>query len=166
MTRFHRATAAVAVGATLLVLSMAAYSRQKDTPQVAAAPALKFVYQQVNQQFQAVKPVFQYSCYDCHSDQTKYPWYHKLPGIKNLIDNDIREGREHLDMSSGFPFPGTSDQIALLAKIRNEISNGDMPPMDFRMLHWGRLIEGARQDSVFAWIDAGTLMLKQLQSGN
>jgi len=150
----------------LLMLCLSAYSRQKDAPAVPAAPILKAAYQQINQQFETVKPILQHSCFDCHSDQTQYPWYHKLPGIRNLIDGDIKEGSEHLDMSTGFPFPGTTDQIGLLGKMRNEISNGDMPPLGYRMLHWGRLIEGARQDSVFIWIDTATSTLRQLQPNN
>ncbi len=163
MTRTRAAIAAVMACLALLMLNLVAFSLEQAAPAVATAPALKSAYQQIDQQFATVKPILQRSCFDCHSDQTKYPWYHKVPGIKNLIDSDIRGGRENLDMSTGFPFPGTTDQIALLAKMRREIRDGDMPPLQYRMLHWGRLIEGAPQDSVFAWIDGSTFMLKQLQ---
>ena len=48
-----------------------------------------------------VKPIFVKSCFDCHSSQTRYPWYHSLPLIKSLLDNDIAEGKKHLNMSDG-----------------------------------------------------------------
>ncbi len=41
----------------------------------------------------SVKPVFQKSCFDCHSSQTKYPWYAGLPGVKQLIASDIQEAK-------------------------------------------------------------------------
>ncbi|MBK8204899.1 MAG: heme-binding domain-containing protein, partial [Bdellovibrionales bacterium] len=53
-----------------------------------------------------VKQIFQKKCFDCHSQNTQYPWYYKIPGAKQLIDGDIEEAKEHLDFSNDFPFGG------------------------------------------------------------
>ena len=51
-----------------------------------------------------VEPIFKKSCMDCHSGQTRFPWYYKIPGIKQMLDSDISEAGHHLDMSASYPF--------------------------------------------------------------
>ena len=36
-----------------------------------------------------------------------------------------------------------------------------MPPWDYRMMHWGRLIEGTRQDSVINWLDSSIVRIEK-----
>ncbi len=114
----------------------------------------------INQSFPTVKPILEKSCYDCHSSSTRYPWYAKLPLIKGFIASDIEEGREHLDFSNGFPFSGKESVLKTLKHMHSEIKKGDMPPLAYRMMHWGTLIEGARQDTVFAWIGSAEGKIK------
>ena len=126
------------------------------------------VYAVINNNYQTVRHIFKKSCFDCHSDSTKYPWYHSLPFIGGLIDNDINEAKEHLDMSNDFPFGGHAAQIEQLKEIREEIKDGEMPILSYRFMHWGLLIEGKRQDSVFLWIDESIVLLtgmRQTQIG-
>src|SRR3989338_5754589 len=53
------------------------------------------------------RPIIEKKCFDCHSSQTKYPAYYKLPLVKWLIDSDISEAKEHLDFEKPFPFGST-----------------------------------------------------------
>ena len=147
--------ATVTIG-TLVVLADA----ESESGPAESAPVRDSIQWVINEQFQAVKPIFEYSCYDCHSDATDYPWYHSIPGIGGLLDSHVEEGREHLDMSNGFPFKGYEDQAEALEEIREEIEEGEMPLWSYRLIHWGRQIEGSRRDSVFAWIDASRLLLR------
>lgn len=114
----------------------------------------------INERFQDVIPIMEYSCFDCHSRSTDYPWYHAIPGIGAFMDGHIEEAREHLDMSNGFPFKGYDSQAEALEEIREEIEEGEMPILSYRIMHWGRMVEGAKRDSVFAWIDASLLLLR------
>ena len=121
------------------------------------------VYATINNNYQTVRHIFKKSCFDCHTDATKYPWYHVLPFIGGMIDDDIKEAKTHLDMSNDFPFGGHATQIERLREIRKEIKDGDMPIFSYRLMHWGLLIEGKQQDSVFHWIDQSSKLLKQLE---
>jgi hypothetical protein len=107
----------------------------------------------INARFQAVKPAFEKSCFDCHSNKTHFPWYYEIPGIKGMIDEDIKDGRKNVDFSKDFPFTGKGTQADMLTEIRSEISEGAMPPLSYRIIHWGRLIEPPLKDTVIAWID-------------
>ncbi len=113
------------------------------------------VYGFINKAYtQRFKSLMQPCCYDCHSDQTNYPWYHLIPGIGGMIDGHIEEAREHLDLSNDFPFAGYESQTKALEEIKEEIEEGEMPLLSYRMLHWGSTIDGDERDSLFAWADA------------
>ena len=121
------------------------------------------LYAVINENYQIVRHIFEYSCFDCHSTFTIYPWYYEIPGIKGMIDEDMKEAKEHLDLSNDFPFGGHESQMEQLKAIREEIEDDKMPLISYRMMHWGRLIEGARRDSVFEWINASMALLNQTQ---
>ena len=127
----------------------------EETPQAA------ILYSLINADYQSVKPILEKSCFDCHSRFTEYPWYHKIPGIKGMIDGHIKEGREHLEFSDDFPFTGKENTLKLLGEIKEEIEEGEMPLFGYQLLHWGTAIEGAQQDSVFNWIDRSTQRILQ-----
>lgn len=122
------------------------------------------VFALINESYADIKHIFEHSCFDCHTDGTAYPWYHKLPLIKGMMDDHIAEGREHLDMSDGFPFTGKGNALELLEEIKKEIENEEMPLTSYRLLHWGTLIEGEQRDSVFQWIDSSTAILTDFYS--
>ncbi len=117
------------------------------------------VFTLINQRYQSVKLILENSCFDCHSKSTDYPWYHSIPIISGMIDDHIAEGLEHLDMSQDFPFAGNEDGLKLLGEIKEEIEEDEMPLFSYRLLHWGKLIEGGQRDSLFSWIDETTLTL-------
>ena len=113
----------------------------------------------INLSFETVKPILTYSCYDCHSDQTNKPWYFDLPIINGFLSGHIKEAREKLDFTYGFPFHGKGSQLEILYELRGEVQDKEMPILSYRMMHWGRLIEGDKQDTLFAWIDSTAALL-------
>jgi len=48
---------------------------------------------------QKTKDLFFRACADCHSNETKWPWYSKIAPISWLINYDVKEGREHFNVS-------------------------------------------------------------------
>jgi hypothetical protein len=72
-----------------------------------------------------------------------------------MIDDDIKEGRKHLDMTDGFPFGGHGGPANDLEAIREELEEGEMPLLSYRMMHWGAKPSAAEKDSIYSWIDRG-----------
>ena len=117
------------------------------------------IYSLINSGFETLAPVMRKGCLDCHSDKTRYPWYHQLPIVKGIIDEDIRDARKHLDMSNGFPFKGHGKPADDLAAIKEEISEGAMPPALYRLLHWSAKPNKAEADSIISWVDRSLNMM-------
>ncbi len=118
------------------------------------------LYAIINKGFQKIKPMLEYSCYDCHSTQTKEPWYFNIPGVSSFIKSHIDEGLEHLDFTNGFPFKTKESLLEILHEMKEEVEEGEMPLLSYRIMHWGRLIEGEQQDSLFQWIEKSEATLK------
>jgi hypothetical protein len=108
-----------------------------------------------------IRPIFQAKCFDCHSDHPTYPWYYKIPGVKQLIDSDIAEGREYLDLSRDFPFKGHgADPIdKTLEEIGETITEGSMPPWYYRPFHPGSKITDEEAKQILAWVRESREML-------
>jgi len=74
------------------------------------------------------------ACYDCHSFETKYPFYSNFFPVSLLIFNHIREGREELNFSE---FESLSDtkKVSRLKSMVEDIETGEMPMFGYTLLH-------------------------------
>ena len=112
-----------------------------------------------NHYLRDVKPIFKKVCFDCHSEQTRYPSYYVIPGVRQLIDWDIREARKHIDMNADFPFKGHGTPLKDLKAIKKEIDEGDMPPLRYKILHWNERLTGEEEQVVQRWTSEGIMLL-------
>ncbi len=81
------------------------------------------------------------ACFDCHSNQTTWPWYSRIPPVSWLVTFDVIRGRNHLNFSTyqaGQPIGeggreggrgGGGNEMARV------IQSGDMPPWYYLLLH-------------------------------
>jgi hypothetical protein len=99
-----------------------------------------------------IEPIFKDKCMDCHSAHTVYPWYHQIPGVKQFIDSDIAEGREHLDFTDGYPFKSHATPQKDLDAIAEEVTEGDMPPLMYRLMHRGTGVTDSERQIILDWV--------------
>jgi cytochrome c len=81
------------------------------------------------------KTVLVQKCADCHSDETHWPVYARVAPGSWLIERDIVEARKKLNLSRWDEMPEDAQQV-MIAKIIAEAKSGDMPPVQYRVLHW------------------------------
>ncbi len=88
------------------------------------------------------KVVLMTKCADCHSSETRWPVYARVAPGSWLMERDIVEARKKMDLSRWEEMP-VETQAVLAAKIVQEAKSGDMPPLQYRLLHWdARLSSG------------------------
>jgi cytochrome c len=73
-------------------------------------------------------------CADCHSSETRWPVYARIAPGSWLIERDIVEARKHMDLSQWKNTPPETQQV-WAAKIVQEAKSGDMPPLQYLVLH-------------------------------
>lgn len=81
-----------------------------------------------------VKAVLMKGCYDCHSNQTTWPWYVHLAPVSWLLWSDVGEGRDNVNFSDWGLYP-PDKQAKLKRKAWEDVSEGEMPPWYYRMMH-------------------------------
>lgn len=124
-------------------------------------PVSRDVLDVVNDQYLSqVQPIFKTKCFDCHSNQTTFPWYYRIPGVKQLIDHDIAEAREHLDMSHDFPFSGYRNPARALEDIEDVVNRGEMPPFLYTLMHRDAKLSDADILVIKAWIQESLTLLR------
>jgi mono/diheme cytochrome c family protein len=76
------------------------------------------------------KELFSNACADCHSNQTKYPWYSNIAPVSWLLARDVEEGREHFNVSAwGAQKKNEGKEAA------KEVREGEMPPWFYLPTH-------------------------------
>ena len=119
---------------------------------------------QINESYRkTIKPIFQKSCFDCHSSKTNFPWYYKIPGIKQLIDHDIFEAKVHLDMDNDFPFKGHGTNLEDLKAIGDSIKEGSMPPFRYRILHRDTVLNQEEKRQIREWVKQSLDLLEAIK---
>jgi len=98
----------------------------------------------------AVKPLLQKACYDCHSNETVWPWYSKVAPVSWLLADDVRGGRGHLNFSEWGNYAG-DERSRKLKDIEEEIRLGEMPPWYYSLMHRNSRLSPSERDQIAAW---------------
>lgn len=82
----------------------------------------------------SVQSLLQSACYDCHSNNTNYPWYTYVQPIGWMLSNHIQKGKKDLNFSE---FGAYSDrqQQSKLKSIASQIKDDEMPLASYTFLH-------------------------------
>ncbi|WP_312902556.1 heme-binding domain-containing protein [Chryseobacterium taichungense] len=73
-----------------------------------------------------IAKIIKTSCYDCHSSETKYPWYSNVAPFSWMLKNHIDEGRKELNFSTFAIYPA-KDQAHKLQECIEMIEKKEMP---------------------------------------
>lgn len=69
------------------------------------------------------------TCFDCHSNETVWPWYSQIAPISWLLQHDVDEGREKLNFSEFHLRQPKAEEAA------ETVEDGEMPPSQYLLTH-------------------------------
>jgi hypothetical protein len=98
-----------------------------------------------------VKTILQNSCYDCHSNNTKYPWYSYIQPVRMFMDSHIKEGKENLNFSE-FGNYSERKQGNKLEEIVKQIKADEMPLASYTLIHRNAVLSTKQKKEVIDWI--------------
>lgn len=81
-----------------------------------------------------VMSILKTSCYDCHSNETKYPWYHHIAPVSWIMANNINEGRKALDFSNWANID-SKVKFERLTRAKQLLNNELMPKSEYLLMH-------------------------------
>ncbi|MEJ2163303.1 MAG: heme-binding domain-containing protein [Robiginitalea sp.] len=90
------------------------------------------------------------SCFDCHSNQTRYPWYNNLAPVSWWLDGHIEEGKEHLNVSEWERYsPKKKDHK--LEEVVEMVEVGEMPLDSYTWTHEEARLSAEQRQAIMAW---------------
>jgi hypothetical protein len=100
----------------------------------------------------AVRSILERSCFDCHSNQTRWPWYSNVAPVSWLVARDVDEGRQHLNFSEWGSYK-QGKRVARLDMIINEVDKGGMPLKNYLLMHGEADLAEADKDILCTWAE-------------
>ncbi|MEO5944051.1 MAG: heme-binding domain-containing protein [Ferruginibacter sp.] len=101
----------------------------------------------------SIKSILKVSCYDCHSNNTVYPWYSKLQPVSWWLNDHILEGKKELNFSEFASYP-LKRQYKKLKKINDEVKSGDMPLSSYTFIHRYAKLDDVQKSSIANWVNS------------
>lgn len=121
----------IALAGALVVIQLVPYGRDHTNPPIVAEPA----WDQAS-----TRELAKRACFDCHSNQTEWPWYSHVAPTSWLVQNHVDEGRTVLNFSDWTRFYKEAGEAA------ETVLEGEMPPRSYTFLHpEAKLTEQERQ---------------------
>jgi hypothetical protein len=99
------------------------------------------------------------ACYDCHSRETRWPWYSRVAPVSWLVAGDVKDGRERLNFSE-WPHDRPERAAKRLERISEEVGYRNMPPGKYTLLHPDARLTAAQRQALIDWADAEAARLK------
>jgi len=81
-----------------------------------------------------VQKILRDSCYDCHSNTSRYPWYAEIQPLSWWLGSHINDGKKHLNFSTFFDYP-VKRADAKLEAAADEVAEGAMPLPSYTLAH-------------------------------
>ena len=97
-----------------------------------------------------IRRMLERSCYDCHSNNTKWPWYTNIAPASWLVASDVHDGRSAMNFSEWGTIEFT-DQIDHLNHITKMIKKKAMPLPKYLLLHDEAKLTDADRDLLSGW---------------
>ncbi len=115
-----------------LLIQLVPYGKNHVNPPVVQEPAWDSP---------ATRALAQRACFDCHSNETVWPWYSNVAPVSWLVAHDTFEGRDRLNFSEWTGW-GNPDEIVEI------IREGEMPPAVYLPMHPAARLTAAEREQL------------------
>ena len=106
-----------------------------------------------------VEAIFNRSCKDCHSNETRWPWYAHLAPASWLLVMDVNHAREEMNFSE-WGTENTDAQRDSLLEVCRKVKRGAMPLRSYKFLHREAALTDTDVTTLCTWSEAARKALK------
>ena len=101
-----------------------------------------------------VQALLRRACFDCHSNETQWPWYASIAPVSLVIGRDVKNGRKEVNFSTWENYDNRR-KARKLQEIAKEVSKGDMPLFYYLPLHPEAKLTAAERELIVKWAKQG-----------
>ena len=112
-----------------------------------------------------VQQILKVSCYDCHSNNTRYPWYTNIQPVGWWLNHHVEEGKEHLNFNEFTNIPPTEKrttrerQLKKLEEVKETVEEGEMPLSSYTLIHTNAKLTKEQKQILIDWSDSARMAL-------
>jgi hypothetical protein len=99
-----------------------------------------------------VQGILEKSCYNCHSNNTDYPWYAYIQPLHWYLNDHIEAGKAELNFNE-FDSYSSRRKLNKLRAIANSIEDGTMPLPSYTLLHGNAVLSETEKALLMSWIE-------------
>jgi len=100
---------------------------------------------------QEVKIVLEQTCYDCHSNNTEYPWYNNIAPVSYWLADHVKDGKKHLNFSDWKSY-SVKKKDHKLEEVAEMVEDGEMPLSEYTWTHEEAKLTEEQRNDVIAWV--------------
>lgn len=97
-----------------------------------------------------VKASFQKACYDCHSNNTNYPWYAEIQPVGWYLTNHVRDGKRHLNFDEFMTYDAKKADHKMEELIESQ-TEGWMPMESYTLIHKEAVLTVDEKNAIIAY---------------
>lgn len=105
----------------------------------------------VNNTPENISKLLQVSCYDCHSNNTEYPWYNKIQPAAWFLEDHIKEGKAELNFSE-WDSLSNRRKNSKLKSIISQIRDDEMPLISYTLVHGDAVLSNSEKKLVLDYM--------------
>ncbi|MBI2274912.1 MAG: heme-binding domain-containing protein [Bacteroidetes bacterium] len=99
-----------------------------------------------------VKTILAKACNDCHSNNTRYPWYAEIQPVAWWINDHVKDGKKHLNFNE-FDGYRIARQYKKLEECIEEVKDGEMPLSSYTIIHKEAKLSDDEKQILFTWCE-------------
>ncbi|BAO55207.1 MULTISPECIES: heme-binding domain-containing protein [Flavobacteriaceae] len=100
---------------------------------------------------EAIQKKIQVSCYDCHSNNTQYPWYNRVQPVAWFLEDHIKEGKAELNFNE-WDSLSSRRKTSKLRSIIKQIESGEMPLDSYTLIHRDAKFSKEETEEIINWV--------------
>ncbi len=131
----------------ILILAILQFVRIDKTNPV-AAPQLDFI--NIANPPEEIKSVLKHGCYDCHSNNTVYPWYANIAPVSFWLKGHIAHAREELNFSTWGELD-EDEKNHILEDIIEDVEKAKMPLKSYTWMHQEAKMTEEQKEMFIVW---------------
>ncbi|MFK7812341.1 MAG: heme-binding domain-containing protein [Maribacter sp.] len=137
----------VAIALLLVFVAMQFYRPQKNQAQ--GNHTQEFVTE--TNPPQDVKVILQQACYDCHSNNTEYPWYNNIAPVSYWLADHVKDGKKHLNFSDWKSYT-LKKKDHKLEEVIQMVEEGEMPLKEYTWTHKEAKLTTEQRTDILNWV--------------
>jgi hypothetical protein len=98
-----------------------------------------------------IKNKLQVSCYDCHSNNTAYPWYNKVQPVAWFLEDHVKEGKAELNFNEWDSLSNRRKASKLKSMI-SQIENDEMPLASYTIIHRNAVLSDSEKQDIINFL--------------